>query len=264
MQPLGPPLNSIIVRLQIRLKQLVRIHPIPPQTFQHLRITKVRQRRVINLHVPTPIRVQHLQLLLITLCQITKKLIITAIDTRVIALPRRQSQVEITRRRHCKLTLPHLTLINAALQHPPVLQIWRLSRIPNLSLAHGRHGVLLPGLLERSNWWGAQPGQLPRHRHYLLKAIKLLEETMEVPLAVKLARTQGAHPVLLLRRHDVGNGCALDCRQIGGRELAGVGLGLRFGQRGGADKGADMVGVEGELCGTHFGGFSFAGGEKLG
>jgi hypothetical protein len=57
--------------------------------------------------------------------------------------------------------------------------------------------------------------------------------------------------VLLLRCHYFGDGGALQLLELCRRQSTSVGLRLRIGESVGANEGADMVGMEGELCATH-------------
>lgn len=256
VRPVG---DAVVVRLEVHLKHLVRVLAIIAQALQHVVRAKVRQRRVVNLQVPQTLAVQRLELLAVGCRQVRKELLIVLVDVGVVALALRQTQMEVARRRHGELALSPLLFRHARPQELPVVKV-RALLVADLALADGGHGVLLAGLLQSRNGCGRETCQIPWHGRYLLEALKLLEEAGEVVFPVELSRADCAHIVLLLRLNNGGDGLLLSFPKLLLRDLACVGLLLRFSDVRRANQGANVVGVEGKLGDSHFRGGIWNGG----
>lgn len=66
--------DTIVVCLEIKLKQLVGILPIFTQALQHVIAAEVRQSRIIDLDIPQPLIIKRLKLLAISSSQIREEI----------------------------------------------------------------------------------------------------------------------------------------------------------------------------------------------
>ena len=243
---LGPVGDAVIMRLEVRLKQLVGIDTVFAERLDHLVRAKVGQGRVVDLQVAQPVVVERLELLAVGLGHVGEEVGVAPVGLGAVALPGGQTEVEVAGRRHGELALSDLVGRNGGLEQAPVVQVGA-PVVADLGLADGGHGVLLAGLFEGGDGRRGQAGEVPGHGADLAEARQLLEEAREVVLAVELARRQGPDAVGLLLAHNVIDGGSLSLEKFLRRCLALVGLGLYGGERLGADEGADVVGMEREL-----------------
>ena len=147
---LWPVGDAIIVRLEVSVEKSLGILSIVLQRLEHRVGTEISEGGVIDLDVAETLGVKGLELLLVGLSEVGKELLVIGISITAVALSGTQSQVEIARRGHGELGLGPLLLRQIGPKELPVLEV-RALIVLDLPLANGRHGVLLAGLLQRSN-----------------------------------------------------------------------------------------------------------------
>ena len=200
--------NGVVVSLQVCVEQFVRVNTLIPQRLKHLVGAEVGESRVVNLDIANTLIVQSLELLAVSLGEIREEVLVVGVSLRGVALARGKSQVEVARRRHSELALSPLLLRNTLAKHLPVLEV-RALLVLNLALAESSHGVLLAGLLKRSDRRRRKAHDIPRNGLYLAKTTETLKETGEVVLAIKLAGGNSANAMLLLLLDDIGDSSLL-------------------------------------------------------
>lgn len=245
--------DAVVMRLKVRLEQRLGVLAVGLERLVHGVGAEVGERGVVDLDVAAALVVEGLELLLVRLGEVGEEVLVVGVGLGRVALARGEAQVEVAGGRHGELALAPLLLGDGRPQELPVVEVGALL-VADLALADGSHGVLLAGLLEGGDRGRGQARVLPGDGVDLAEALELLEEAAEVPLAVELAGADGAHAVLLLLGDDVGDGAALLLGELRGGDGARISLLLRGHDGRGADEGADLVGVEGELCGAHGGG----------
>ena len=184
-------LDAVVVRLEVHLEELVRVHTVLLQAFQHVLRAKVCQSRVINLHACQAFGVQGLELLLIGLGQIGKKVLVVAVSVLGVHFARCQSQVKVWCRGHGELAVTPLFLGQLASEELPLLNV-RALVVLDLAVADDGHRVLETSLLQRCNRRGRKTVQIPWCILDFFKALELLEEATKVDFAVVLARADRA------------------------------------------------------------------------
>lgn len=186
VETLGAALKTVVVSLAVEVEQLVGVNTVGLETLKHVLGAEVGKSRVIDLDALQASLVQDLELLLVGLSQVGEESGIGRVDLLGIALAGSKTKVEVGSRGHGELALVPLRLGDLRLEVLPLLEV-RAVLVLNLAVADDSHGVLEAGLLQGSNWGSGESVKVPGCVLDLLEALKLLEETTKVDLAIILA-----------------------------------------------------------------------------